>query len=180
MAAIPFPPVTGSSLINPGEASCVLNPSYSGSFYCRQFFPHGVGYGFEPVYPYWMPTVGYESDQSAPPPAEVVGQEPPLAAAVGNLASEVELMREEQAERDARSAPAAQVPAAPEEKSPPTVFIYRDGHQMEADNYAILGQTLYIFAGQGTRRIALADLDLPATARANEKLGVDFTAPVSP
>lgn len=171
-----FPPVTGSSLINPTEASCLLNPSFSGSYYCRQYFPRGASLGFEPVYPYWFPTTGYETDQpatSAPEPQ----QDPQLAAQVGNLASEVEMMREDQAQRDFRGAPAAAPPVAVEEKPPTTLFVYRDGHQVEVQNYAILGKTLWVFSDKVTRRVPLSDLDLSATERANEARGVDFAAP---
>ena len=171
---IAFPPVTGSSLINPTQASCLLNPSFSGSYYCRQYFPRGASLGFEPVYPAWFPTVGNETEQgaaSAPEPE----QDPQLAAQLGNLAGEVEMMREDQAQRDFRGAPAP--PAAVEEKPPATLFVYRDGHQVEVQNYAILGKTLWVFSEKATRRVPLADLDLAATERANEARGIDFNAP---
>jgi hypothetical protein len=174
---IPFPPVTGSSLINPGEASCLLNPSFAGSFYCHQYFSGRPAWGFEPVYPAWFPTMGYDTEESAPPPPETE-QETPLAAQVGNLASEVELMREDQAARDFRPAPAPP-PAAPEEP-PSTVLVYRDGRQMEIQNYAIMGKTLWIFSDQKTRQVPLADLDVPATERANSDRGVEFAAPAQP
>jgi len=173
-----FPPVTGSSLINPGEASCLLNPSYSGSFYCRQYFPRGPSLGFEPVYPYWFPSPGYETDQPGPAAAE---PEPdPLAAQVGNLAAEVEMMREDQALRDSRGARAPQSPAVSEEKLPTTLLVYRDGHQVEVQDYAILGKTLWVFSDQTTRQVPLADLDLAATQNVNGERGVDFNAPSQP
>ena len=173
---ITFPPVAGSSLINPGEASCLLNPSFSGSYYCRQYFPRGASLGYEPVFPYWIPTTGYETDQPGPPAPEPE-QDPQLAAQVGNLASEVEMMREDQAQRDFRGAPSAQSPAAAEEKPPATLFVYRDGHQMEVQNFAILGKTLWVFSDKVTRRVPLTDLDLAATERVNEARGVEFAAP---
>ncbi|MGO8788216.1 MAG: hypothetical protein ACLQVL_12655 [Terriglobia bacterium] len=171
-----MPPVTGTSLINPGEASCILNPSFSGSYYCRQYYSGRAAWGFEPVYPGWLPTTGYTSDDTAPPPAEPQ-QDAQLAAQVGNLATEVEMMREDQAQRQSRGVPSAEPPAATEEKPPTTLFVYRDGHQMEVQDYAILGSTLWVFSDQRTRQISLADLDLGATKRVNEERGVDFTAP---
>jgi len=171
-----LPPVRGTSLINFGESSCLLNPSYAGSFYCRQFFPGRRGFGVEPVYPFWLPSPGYETDQSAPPAVEPE-QDNPLAAQVGNLASEVELMREDQARRDSRGAPPAETPAAAEEKPPTTLLVYRDGHQLEVQDYAILGKTLWVFSAQTTRRVPLADLDLTATQRVNGDRGVDFATP---
>jgi hypothetical protein len=44
-------------------------------------------------------------------------------------------------------------------------------------NYAIVGQTLWSFAPQHTQKIPLADLDLPATSKANDERGVDFHVP---
>jgi hypothetical protein len=175
-SGIPFAPVTGTSLINPGEASCLLNPSVAGSYYCRQYFSGRPSLGFEPVYPFWLPSTGYETEQpgaSAPEPE----QETQLAAQVSNLATEVELMREDQALRDARGAPSAQPSRAAEEKPPATLLVYRDGHQVEVQDYAILGKTLWVFSNQVTRRVPLADLDLAATQRANGERGVDFITP---
>jgi hypothetical protein len=171
-----FPPVTGSSLINPGQASCLLNPSFSGSLYCRQYYSGRPSLGFEPVYPAWLPAAGYETDQPAPAAPEP-GPDP-IAEQVGNLAAEVELMRQDQVTRDSRGAPPPQQsPAASEEKLPITVLVYRDGHQKEVQNYAILGKTLWVFTDQTTRQIPLADLDLAATEHVNGERGVDFVTP---
>jgi anti-sigma factor ChrR (cupin superfamily) len=123
-----------------------------------------------------MPSPVYETEQPAPPPP-AVEQESQIAAQVSNLAAEVEMLREDQARRDAAMAPAPAPPPEAEEKPPTTLFIYRDGHQLEAQNYAILGQTLWVFSGQTTRRIPLADLNLPATRKLNEERGVDVTSP---
>jgi hypothetical protein len=171
-----FSPGRGSSLINPGEASCLLNRSFAGSFYCRQFFSRRPSLGIEPVYPGWFPTAGYDTDQDVPPAPEAE-QDPQLSAQVGNLAAEVEMMREDQAVRDSRGAPYAEPYGAAEETPPATVLVYRDGHQMEIQNYAILGKTLWVFSGQRTRQVPLADLDLSATQRANEDRGIDFVVP---
>jgi hypothetical protein len=58
----------------------------------------------------------------------------------------------------------------------PTVLVFRDGHQQEVENYAIAGNKL-IVVGDKTERIQLSDLDLNATAKANEDRGVDFKMP---
>jgi hypothetical protein len=120
--------------------------------------------------------MGYETDQTAAP-APVAEPDNELAAQVSNLAAQVEMMREDQALRESRGAPAAEPPAAAEEKPPTTLFVYRDGHQMEVQDYAILGKTVWVFLDQRTRQIPLADLDLAATQRANGERGVDFVAP---
>lgn len=174
--SLTFPPVTGSSLINPGEASCLLNPSYSGSPYCRQYYSGTPSLGFEPVYPAWFPTVGDETDE-APPPVVAPEEDPQLAAQVGNLTAEVEMMRQDQESLATRAAAPPEPPPIPEEKPPTTVLVYRDGHQTQIQNYAILGGTLWVFADQGTRRVPLAELDVAASQRVNEDRGVDFVAP---
>jgi len=60
---------------------------------------------------------------------------------------------------------------------PATVLVFRDRHQEEVHNYAIVGETLWSFAPQHTQRIALDNLDLVATERANADRGVMFQLP---
>lgn len=62
---------------------------------------------------------------------------------------------------------------------PSTVLVFKDGHQSDVLNYAIVGDTLFDFAAGRTRKILLADLDLPATHQANDDRGVDFQIPAS-
>ncbi|HEX6879844.1 MAG TPA: hypothetical protein VF135_05740 [Terriglobales bacterium] len=59
-----------------------------------------------------------------------------------------------------------------------TLLIFKDGHRLEIANYAIMGSTLYVFAGDH-RKIPLVDLDLDATQKANEDRGTDFRLPVA-
>jgi len=60
---------------------------------------------------------------------------------------------------------------------PATVLVFRDQHREEVSNYAIVGQTLWSFASQRTKKISLADLDLAATEKANDERGVTFRVP---
>jgi hypothetical protein len=62
---------------------------------------------------------------------------------------------------------------------PSTVLVFKDGHQFDVLNYAIVGDTLFDFADGRTKKILLADLDLPATRKANDDNGVDFQIPVN-
>ncbi len=87
------------------------------------------------------------------------------------------MMRQDQALRDSRGAPSGEPSMAAEEKPPTTLLVYRDGHQVEVQDYAILGKTLWVFSAQTTRRVPLADLDLSATQRVNGDRGVDFATP---
>jgi len=65
------------------------------------------------------------------------------------------------------------------ESVPATVLVFRDQRRQEVQNYAIVGETLWNFSPQRTQKIPLADLDLPATAKANEDRGVDFRVPAA-
>lgn len=82
---------------------------------------------------------------------------------------------EQRSERAADPLPNAQSEGAP--IISPTVLVFRDHHQAEVRNYAIVGETLWNFAPQHTRKIALTDLDLAATEKANEDRGVTFRIP---
>ncbi|MFZ0298792.1 MAG: hypothetical protein WAM13_10635 [Candidatus Sulfotelmatobacter sp.] len=61
----------------------------------------------------------------------------------------------------------------------PTVLVFKDGHQLEIGNYAVVNQTLYDLTPGHPRRIALADLDLPATQKLNDDRGITFDLPPS-
>jgi hypothetical protein len=60
---------------------------------------------------------------------------------------------------------------------PQTVLVFKDGHQMEVQNYAVLGNMLYDLSPGRYHKIALADLDLASTIKQNEERGVDFQLP---
>ena len=59
----------------------------------------------------------------------------------------------------------------------PTVLVFRDGHQQEVRNYAIVGDTLYDIGGSTAKKIKLGDLDLEKTAQVNDSRGVEFQLP---
>ncbi len=59
---------------------------------------------------------------------------------------------------------------------PATVLVYRDGRRAEIRNYGIVGQTLWVFSEQRAQKIALMDLDMDATRKANDERGIDFPA----
>ena len=61
----------------------------------------------------------------------------------------------------------------------PVLIVYKDGHEQEIQNYAIVGDTLYDLGTSFAHKIKLADLDLKQTIQKNEKRGVDFSVPAS-
>jgi hypothetical protein len=71
--------------------------------------------------------------------------------------------------------PPSETAVAPEQ--PLTVLVFKDGHQVEVENYAIVGSTLYDFSEGHRRRIPLSDLDLDATTKQNDARGIDFQVP---
>ena len=60
----------------------------------------------------------------------------------------------------------------------PTVLVFRDGHKQQVSNYAIMGQMVYVFDDH-SKKISLADLDVPATIKANDERGTEFKIPPS-
>ncbi|MGO9125908.1 MAG: hypothetical protein ACLP6G_13600 [Terriglobales bacterium] len=79
-------------------------------------------------------------------------------------------------ERPAESSSVAAPEAVPE-PSTPTVLVFKDGHQLEVENYAIVGATLYDLTEGHRRKVALAELDLTATSKQNDDRGIDFHLP---
>jgi hypothetical protein len=73
--------------------------------------------------------------------------------------------------------PEAAPQPAKEDNSPKTVFIFKDGHQIETKNFAIVGQTLYDFSNTGLKKVQLADMDKEATTKANDDRGITVKLP---
>jgi hypothetical protein len=83
------------------------------------------------------------------------------------------------AQPDPKPAPAASNEPKKEERddSPATVFIFKDGHKFETHSYAIVGQTLFDFSSKPLKKLQIADLDVDATRKANDDLGIALTLP---
>jgi hypothetical protein len=162
------------------------------------FHRHGFGrspfgyYGL-PYYSDFYPAY-YEDYQSpappppsAPEPAAPMTKEEPIPSPAllelqGNQWVKVSsfTMSEPRGETSPQTAS-----AAPPKETPPTVLVYRDGHTEELTSYSIIGTSIYTksdywTSGAWTRTIQIADLDLPATLKANQQRGVKFELPSSP
>src|SRR5262249_39805891 len=142
-------------------------------------FAPGFGYGYGYYSPYiWPdPIVGEpvysQPAYAAPPQTPAVSRtEADLSYQVGRLSQEVTDLRQQQAAQ-------AQRPAQPASPAPsiPVVLIFRDGHRLEIQNYAVIGQTLWVLDERNRTKIPLSDLDLSATERENRARGVRFSAP---
>jgi hypothetical protein len=145
----------------------------------HRFFPwRWYGYGGFYEYPYYPSYYGdYQSQDSYDyASAAYVQNSQMLQAEVERLNDEVERLRQD---RETRAAP----PTTPSQgtavkaKSQPTQLVFRDKRTEEVQNYAIVGQTFWIFSEQRARKIPLAELDIPATEKANQASGVDFQLP---
>jgi hypothetical protein len=75
------------------------------------------------------------------------------------------------------SSAAAAEPNSLEPPQPWTTLVFKDGHQLEIENYAIVNQTLYDLTPGHPRKITIADLDLPATEKQNDDRGITFQLP---
>ena len=58
-----------------------------------------------------------------------------------------------------------------------TTLVFKDGHQIDVGNYAIVGHTLYDMSPGHPRKVALADLNLDETEKQNDAHGVRFQVP---
>lgn len=73
----------------------------------------------------------------------------------------------------------------PPSELPPAVLVFRDGHQEEIGKYMIVGTTIYTRAdywssGSWTRKVEIAELDVPETLKVNQGRGAKFSLPSAP
>lgn len=84
-----------------------------------------------------------------------------------------------------RSAPGSKGAVQKPRELPPAVLVFHDGSREQVSEYTIMSGTIYSKAdywttGSWTRKIQIADLDVPATLRLNQERGVKFVLPASP
>jgi len=144
------------------------NGRSGGTHWYFRTVPYGWGYGYPYYgyyygYPWWGDDSGYD---------EQAGEQQ-----VGNGIEEYPPGDQDQ---DAYAqSPHDDPPAASDraQQEPATVLVFRDGHERQIENYAIVASTLWNFTGTRTEKIPLDSLDIPATIRTNEQRGVDFRLP---
>lgn len=92
--------------------------------------------------------------------------------------SEIDQLHQEVADlRAAQEVRASSPEPAREAESQPTEFVFRDGHSEEIQNYAIMGDMLWLLTSAGAKKIPLSALDFAATKKANDTRGVEFKTP---
>jgi hypothetical protein len=160
-------------------------PHYGGYGRGYSYWGYGryPGWGYYGGYPWW----GYDwtdngwTDDGAYPPTQYYAddsssdtydreQAVQQQAELDRLHDEVARLREL---RRTRGVPKPATTNLDE----PTELVYRDKRTEQIENYAIIGQTLWVFNEQRSRKVALADLDIAATKQANEARGVEFDLP---
>jgi hypothetical protein len=88
--------------------------------------------------------------------------------------------RQSRPQTETEAAPAAPPAETPVPDLPATVLVFKDGHQLEVQNYAVIGDTLYDLTPGRHHKILLADLDLTSTTKQNDDRGIDFRLPPKP
>jgi hypothetical protein len=73
--------------------------------------------------------------------------------------------------------PSLAQPETPVADQPETVLVFKDGHQIEVQNYAVIGDTLFDLTPGRQHKIQMSELDLDATAKQNDERGIDFRLP---
>jgi len=180
----PLPSVTSIPNYPPPNYAYVRwypnSPYYNGRYRNRGYGYGGYGYSYAP---YYIPVDGYGYDYVGGPD---VYSGPPIVQGdpLMHMVVEQPPARYPYAQPDVAQAPPDYAPPAPPQQpvvhdakpNEPSVLVFRDGHQQEVSNYAIMGQNVYVF-DKGSRKVALADLDVPATIKANDERGLDFNIP---
>ena len=98
------------------------------------------------------------------------------------LSQEVERLRQEQEQQQQQPVivlpqPTQAAPPAPDVPPTPTTLVFRNGRKASIQNFAIVGQTLWVLDDRTTSKIALSELNLPATEAENRSKGVRFPLP---
>jgi hypothetical protein len=148
---------------------------------------YGYGFGGGYLYPYYLSTYddspdyydqnrgGDQSAQTASVTANLLGEQ------IAQLSAEVDALRNErQPGYSAReeNVPYRDPPAATQEEqpapAPPIVLVLNDGQKLQVKNYAVMGQEIWDFGGRTTKRISVADINVPASKAATQANGAEF------
>jgi len=132
--------------------------------------------------PYYYPFGDYGTSSFNPYPYDPADEPNPSANAdvtanllgeqIQRLSAQVEQLRSEQ-----QPAPPVNVSQAPQEAPPaaaPITVVLRDGQRLQVANYAVMDRVFWDFSKQPARRIAVADIDVAASAKATEAAGGEF------
>jgi hypothetical protein len=167
--------------IRPGFGFGFGTPVFS--YYSPYIYPSTIYGAPDYIYPYsGYSQPGYSQpaytypDTTAP---AVSRNEIDLAYQVGQLSAQVEQLRQQQ--QTVNSYSYTQPSPEPQQAQPvaktPTVLVFQDGRRMEIQNYAIVGDTLWVLDQTVANKILISDLDITATQSENHSRGVRFQLP---
>jgi hypothetical protein len=186
-----------------GGAYRFASPSRSSLRFRGSNRGYGLGWGYLP-YPEDYSQDAYQPAMFAPqPPPVFEAPEPPkiiqpiLIERQGNEWVQVSGYKEAtvsghpeptnslDSTRLRSESPGDQESAEPARIVPPAILVFLDGHQEQVKSYTIIGGTIiaktdYWSSGAWTRKIELANLDVPATLKLNEQQGTQFRLPSNP
>jgi|SRR5690242_18814229 len=175
-------PHRGGVIIHPGFRGPFLGPGFRRSgFRRRVFFTTFPGWAYYGYGSFYDSDSVYQNDSYSSSAYALANA---YDARDRELQDQVESLREEVARLtgavESRNAAAVTaLPAKPAANQPatPTVLVRQDGTREEVQNYAIVGQTAWVFSEQRARKVPLAGLDVDATVKANDARGVQFQVP---
>jgi hypothetical protein len=146
------------------------------------FYSYG-GYWGDPFYDeYWNPyysfgPYSYDPNAGSSSYTDLSGQLSDMNLQLQQLRDENESLLSELDESRVPATPTS-TPTSPS-AAPTTILVFNDGHQRQIQNYAIVGQTLWILSDARATKVPLADLNLNQTIKTNEDRGVEFLGPAS-
>jgi hypothetical protein len=152
------------------------SPYYSGAYYPAAYYPGGSAYypgAYYPQpcysqYPYACdPFSTFETNQTIDTLSRRVQQ---LNETVQTLQTQIAAA---QTPLPQPSSVEATTPAS-ERPAKPLTLIFKNGKSIQAQGYAIMGQSFWILTPGGSERVALSELDIDATQRANSVRGPLF------
>jgi len=188
--------------------TCFTDPFFD-PFFCQQFSRNRFLFAQAALpYPYFYSDDGYDSAEAAQPqvkavPASARMQAPPAPPPEPLLIEWqgdhfVRMTLSQKASGGRQSVPdyskkstsrsssmARKLAVQTPRELPPAVLVFRDGRKEEVGSYTIISGTIYSKAdywssGSWTRKIQIADVDLPATLKVNQERGLKFVLPAGP
>jgi len=136
----------------------------------------GAIYAVPYYYPYAYDDGQYDDNQTAEQPAEDEYLGGPTIFDRRGPGTSRPAEDENYAEK-VPSKPARIAEPEPVSNQPDTLLVFKDGHQLEVSNYAIVGTTLFDLSDGHRHKIPLSELNLTATAKENDDRGIDFQLP---
>ena len=147
---------------------------YAGVWYPSYGWYGGFGYDYD--YSDYGPDYdGPDGYAGAQPPDAYIYMTPQSSAAT--YASPGEAQKIQQQVDKLRAQQQGQQTSQAPESNNGTVLVYRDGYKETINNYAIVGNNVWVLNQSSAKKVPLSELDLTATKRDNEERGGDFVIP---